>query len=597
MKNKLLVLSVLPLLALTSCKSTPKSTGFKPKKNDQYEVKTIDFIRNKNAQGVDEVSQTVDVRFYQSYPHVPYIGVNQYFDTFFDTDLDLEITEDTYKYSIEERFFSLNTSSDVLSSNDLESFSSHPGFKYNTGKVFYEDHTVTTEKQISNFDLGSYDIYFYGDEDDAYAPISLLGKIAGGYSLYNIAYNGTSLYEIDFQGTLGDVSKRGDYYSSFYDNIDDLSKDREKDVAYYAYQEICFAVDNLRGDTKQLVFGDDNLKELGLNRLLEKYHPDVKKYLLSIDKSKFYQGYNALYAGLYDGGHSGALVNSSVYSDESSKAKNNKDFADLLNGIINDAQEKLYVQASAIVARMGAMGASTSSEDRYHYDSTNKIAYIVFNQFVTDYDAWDNYYNGTGDIPVSTDTYASIRDKLYRAKADGAENIVLDLSTNGGGDSSALIGVVGLFNNALGYFQMKDTVNNFVSTEQCKIDVNLDGEFNDDDVTELAQFNFNVGVLTSKYSFSCGNLLPHVMKELGYKTIGKRSGGGSCAIRLEISCEGMTSILSSCKCLVDSNGDNIDAGVPVDYEIDTPAISARLQDYSGFYNFADIATYLESAYQ
>lgn len=46
------------------------------------------------------------------------------------------------------------------------------------------------------------------------------------------------------------------------------------------------------------------------------------------------------------------------------------------------------------------------------------------------------------------------------------------------------------------------------------------GIFDENDINEAKQFNFNYAVLTTKNAFSCGNLLPSMLKEIGVKVIG-----------------------------------------------------------------------------
>ena len=83
------------------------------------------------------------------------------------------------------------------------------------------------------------------------------------------------------------------------------------------------------------------------------------------------------------------------------------------------------------------------------------------------------------------------------------ENVVLDLSTNGGGDAPAAIYTIAWF---LGNGRVS-TYNTFTGAETTAIyqaDVNLDHQFDEkDNLSHLHLF-----CLTSPYSFSCGNLVP-----------------------------------------------------------------------------------------
>jgi C-terminal processing protease CtpA/Prc len=188
---------------------------------------------------------------------------------------------------------------------------------------------------------------------------------------------------------------------------------------------------------------------------------------------------------------------------------------------------------------------------------------------------------------------------MYQALEDGAENVAIDLTTNGGGNSYALEGVVGLLNGAKSDFNSVEVVSKCKTTEKHLLDINLDGQFNELDVTEANKFKaLNIGIITSAYSFSCANLLPSTLKELGYKIIGEQSGGGSCAISIESTADGLEYVRSSNICLADKNGNNIDSGVPVDLEIEHPLLedSETLMDYTQFFNLESLGTYLSSAY-
>ena len=231
---------------------------------------------------------------------------------------------------------------------------------------------------------------------------------------------------------------------------------------------------------------------------------------------------------------------------------------------------------------------SLEQRNLYIFDEATKTAYVCFDEFEVNYDDWDNYYsNGMNeeDIPTTGDTFIFVRNCFYQALEDGAENVILDLSTNYGGETHALCGIVGLINGSTCDFTMNDVFNDVRMTESCGVDINLDGVWDEKDVAESAKFTFNVGVLTTVSSFSCGNLLPSMLKELGCKIIGQRSGGGSCAISYSSTADGVPFYHSNTFCLFNSEGENIDGGVETDFEI----ISEN-----GFYDFVTIANYYAS---
>ena len=222
----------------------------------------------------------------------------------------------------------------------------------------------------------------------------------------------------------------------------------------------------------------------------------------------------------------------------------------------------------------------------------------------------DTYYEVIGDVAASRPedlakySYNQLclsfdNERGYTSQlVFGAKYLVLDLSTNGGGDEAALCGIMGLFNKAESSMAFNNVMHRGRSTTDYGVDINLDGECDAADVAEAEGFDFKVAVLTSKCSFSCGNLLPSLMKEAGYKIVGEQSGGGSCAVTYEFTADGLPYVRSSYSCLSNERGDNIDTGVPLDYDIakELGGLS-REEAAPHFYDAKLISTYLEGAYQ
>ena len=302
----------------------------------------------------------------------------------------------------------------------------------------------------------------------------------------------------------------------------------------------------------------------------------------------------ALFYGLSDNGHTVLLAGFDAML-AAQQNKSEQEFDDIESKMDAQTRPQVYARGGALIGKMQTFG-SQYTNNYYKLDETTNTAYIGFNKFEVDYEGWDAFYKGEAiEEPVQSDTYAFVRKQMYQAKEDGVENLVIDLTTNTGGSSYALEGVVGLFNGGKSDFDINDCFNRYRVTEHHSIDINLDGKFDELDVQEANSFNFNVGVLTSKASFSCGNLLPSTMKELGYKIMGEQSGGGSCAVSLETTADGICFVKSSYHCLSDAAGNNIDSGVPVDFAI-VPTDTGSIPGYNDFFNFELVSNYLSTAY-
>ena len=161
-----------------------------------------------------------------------------------------------------------------------------------------------------------------------------------------------------------------------------------------------------------------------------------------------------------------------------------------------------------------------------NYMEVGNTAYITFDEF--DNDDWNVYYEALdpGEIPEDTiDLIIYAHRQIYRDNSP-IENVVFDLSCNGGGSVDAALFIISW---VLGdtSFCIKNTFTGAMSNLMYRADVNLDREFNwGDALTDKTIF-----CLVSPLSFSCGNLLPAVFKNFQKATlIGRTTGGGSCTI-------------------------------------------------------------------
>jgi C-terminal processing protease CtpA/Prc len=124
----------------------------------------------------------------------------------------------------------------------------------------------------------------------------------------------------------------------------------------------------------------------------------------------------------------------------------------------------------------------------------------------------------------------------------------------------------------LGYcnLSMTNPMTNSFSTTSYKVDVNLDGVFDEKDTIA----DKNLYCITSPVSFSCGNLVPALLKESGRVTmLGGTSGGGACTVKYLTLADGSGFCISSPMHLtVVSNGSyyTIDRGVEPHYYFTKP---------------------------
>ena len=168
------------------------------------------------------------------------------------------------------------------------------------------------------------------------------------------------------------------------------------------------------------------------------------------------------------------------------------------------------------------------NDKEVRYSSDGKVAYFSFDEFKAV--SYDPKEGKPSDVETE-DTYLYFLNHLKAiALKGGVEKVVIDDTINGGGYVGQLCKLLCLLskdNSSTIYFRSGE--NNAIGKMTSKIDVNLDGKIDESDVTFGNNFKFYI--LTSSYSFSCGNAFPSYARDFGLATIvGTKSGGGECVV-------------------------------------------------------------------
>ena len=204
------------------------------------------------------------------------------------------------------------------------------------------------------------------------------------------------------------------------------------------------------------------------------------------------------------------------------------------------------------------------------YEEVGNTAYITFDSFTRNEIHMKDYYSKIPAVPAdladgSTDTIdliLSAHAQICREDSP-VENVVLDLSLNGGGAMDAGIFAAAWF---LGdaTLSIRNSMTGAVSTGSYRVDTNLDGVFDEADTVS----DKNLFCLIGPYSFSCGNLVANLLKTSHRVTLlGRTSGGGSCiALPLSTANGAMFRISSPYRMSHLNNGSyyDIDTGIDPD---------------------------------
>ena len=178
----------------------------------------------------------------------------------------------------------------------------------------------------------------------------------------------------------------------------------------------------------------------------------------------------------------------------------------------------------------GVVKASTPEKDIL-YSQDGKTALFSFDSF--EYGTTSQVFNDDNSIKTTAknyDTFYKLIDAFNRIKAKGGvNNVILDIALNGGGVVGVLFKLLALISkDNTGYFCFYDDLSKQAAVYNVKVDSNGDGEYN---ALDCFGNDFNIYLLTSDASFSCGNAFPCIAQiKKSAKIIGQKSGGGECAV-------------------------------------------------------------------
>ena len=223
------------------------------------------------------------------------------------------------------------------------------------------------------------------------------------------------------------------------------------------------------------------------------------------------------------------------------------------------------------------------------YEEVGNTAYITFDRFYIEGEDGDQFYHVEDPMDFEdTDTIGLIMKAhaLINRENSPIENVVIDLSCNGGGHADTAIFTMAWFLGEAS-IGMKDTMTHAMCSSTYRCDANRDRKFDDSDTVK----DKNLFCLVSPVSFSCGNLVPCMFKESGKVTlIGRTSGGGACNVLPSCSAWGTSFQISAPRQLSFlKNGSfyNVDRGADPDYV---------LADLNEYYDRAALTDYINSLY-
>ena len=454
---------------------------------------------------------------------------------------------------------------------------------YETTDFTFMLKTLASNERTGNtvtLDAGDYDIDFVRRGNKYYIPVQtfsdiFLSSCGAGVALYNTH---SLIFYLDgieslYDNTTGKYTKLGKVYYG-KDGKYATGKVSEA-MSEFSVNEFCFAMDTLYGLKKE--HNINSFKEVIVQRDtgLDMYSTNAKK----IDRELW----NLIYQNIDDIHSRYALSSYAAGADYKWKLHEKygqgyaRDFIFAFDEELKELRKKY-------------------NPDLKIYEEHGDTAYITFDGFDFDLislgDLFGDEIGKSNNITMDRvhDTIGLISYSVQQIlrKDSPIKNVVLDLSINGGGTVDAAAYVVAAFLGKAS-FSVENALSGSLITNNYACDINFDTKFDEDET--LAGKGLNLYCLTTKASFSCGNLVPWAFKEDGsVKLLGSTTGGGSCIMLPMTTAWGTSYVTSSPNRLSFlKNGAyyDVDKGVDPDYVISS---------YERYYDREALVEYINSLY-
>jgi len=554
----------------------------------------------------EENTKTLSTRFYDDLPGIPYVRMTDFYSMLLGKDLTVKADGDVFTFTNPlGKTAQINAATDILKSDDYSEFINCTIFRqdgvnnvYYDGFPFVKIAGADFDKPATptEIDFTKYSIDLRADGGDLWIPFLTVNDMFKSVIMLNGYYNGNEFYFID------DCSDYNTDATAMSENfiLTEFMKyypegERTETVADFGYNEICFLIDTFYGYPGRAEINDVLAKTGSLDAVITAVDKAVgsdvtlKGLLCSTDPLEYMAGLYILDQFFWDGGH--MSFNPAMETLYSILQPELRDFAMkvISAGIDITALEQIKLKDQKDAYNISTARSELWGDEKYHKQGSTVV--YCFDTFMADFDGWRRYYAGNGDRPV--DEMSMLIDAMKKADDDPeVKNFVIDISCNGGGSADIVVTIMKILANK-SYIAVYNTLSKQNVTATYDIDTNFDGVFDEKD--DEKQFDLNFGLLTSKMSFSCGNLLPAQCRDNGIPLFGDKSGGGACAVYENQTGDGFMYISSSNYHLVNKNGESIDSGIKPDYQMLTYNEDGSC-DYSELYNLEYIDAKMNEFY-
>lgn len=591
-----IVVTAIAAICLAGCSSTGSSQGSTQLRQESYPI----MMPGSSDSGTDDSSSSDNSQsdskqmnlYFVGDGDIPYVSISEFmtlFGSFYKSDssqipeVEYDITQKGSVTTVSRpdngTTMTVDASKDTIDFPDFDTFMQSPGgssllniVTVGPSGVGGSDNLLKTGGKTYNrkgnpvtFDLAAYSIDIIESNGECYLPLQTAADVLPGRLGACIVFNGEKVF---ISG--GSLENADDFYSASTGKM-------SEGFAQFNYNELRFLLDTFYGlksqhsiDSFESLFNETGLKE-GLS---------------STDPAQFEAALFTLINLYFDDGHSAYVAPSYLVGQDSSgggdsagsgisddgDTKDPQQIEDLLTGESIPFGESVtdYIanHLAFNIARRTINPGLDAGDDKglFSYEEVGNTAIVTFDAFTTT--GKDYRKDADLDNPQDTIELVACAHKQIMREGSPIENVVIDLSCNGGGAVDAAAFLAAWCKGAAS-LNLRNALTGAQDVASFNADVNLDGVF---DVNDVLPVNIRVYCLISPQSFSCGNLVPAIFKGSPRITlIGRASGGGTCVVQpCTTACGTMIQISGNTQISTVKNGSfyDIDKGIEPDFGID-----------------------------
>ena len=525
MKHKIVTTLIIPVIALSLC----SCSIFRATIEKNLSVYNLDKYEDGAALSTCKTSD-VRARFNKGQEYVPYLSLRQYASLHDSHLLDDAVSNVTRKndkvtwsviygnsiYFLTQIDFKTK---EVVTAGSLDAVFKTDDDTRDTSSLYFGNHTEYDAKLLgssyyAHYSFANQDIDYFSYMGDYYLPLAFYDITYCFDTTIYFYYNYNSIYssrEVD--NFYNKPFVKGNKQASVIGEMINSKADEEAPSYLVKLNSSLFLylMDNFYGlkDYKDIKTAEDYCKQIGTYTDLFSENGAIRSQAYAETLDRLDDNHTALVAGSYVWGGESAI--SRQYG---TGCINRTNLRNQLNNLRAQKTPAVYQGGNSPIV-----------------SSDGKTAMVLFNEFK--FGTRDQIFNADGSIKNTAYAYDSFFALLNFFKTmqetGTVENVILDMSTNGGGVLGVLMKLLALISkdNTSNLFYLEAASNQLgIATTQ------VDSDFNSVyDTLDCYGDDFNIYLLTSDCSFSCGNAFPCLAQKMGCaKVIGQKSGGGECAV-------------------------------------------------------------------